>query len=98
MKRKLVIALAAVLMLAGCSPISSGYVTKKTDEQAYSYVTMQCMVFSKYGCSAYVPIEHYVPEKFKFDLKNQDKTGWVYVGKDTFDHVQVGDVYNDEGK
>lgn len=96
MKRKLVAVGAAVLLLAGCSSISSGYVTKKEYEPAYTYSTMQCVAFNKYGCSAYMPMIHYVPEHFRFDLKNKDKTGWVYVSHETFDAVNVGDVYNDK--
>jgi uncharacterized protein YceK len=96
MKRKLAVALAAVLLLAGCSSISSGYVTKKEYEPYNTYSTMLCAAFKKYGFSVYIPMLHYVPEHWRLDLKNHDQTGWVYVDEQTFNAVQVGDVYNDK--
>lgn len=97
-KRNLIFLMMMLLVLTGCSAISSGYITKKVYEPPYSYTTMQCVVFGKYGCTSYMPITHTNPEHWRLDLKNRDKTGWVFVSKETFDSVKVGDIYNDEDK
>ena len=83
-----------ILMLSGCSSISSGYITKKTYEPSYTYSVMVCSVYIKSQCAAYTPIIETEPEHWKFDLKNGDKIGWVYVDKDVYDDMNVGDVYN----
>lgn len=99
MKRKLLAIAAAVLLLSGCSSISSGYVTKKAHEPAYTYSQMICSGYSSKGyCTIWVPIIHNVPDHWRLDLKNGDKTGWVYVSPQTFNDIKVGDVYNDKEK
>jgi len=89
----LLTALIVLLTVAGCSAINSGRVTGKEYETSYTYSTMQCASFGKYGCTVYVPIFHTEPEHYRLDLKNADKTGWVYVSKQTYDDIHIGDVY-----
>lgn len=95
MRKKLAVIVATALLLVGCSSISSGYITAKNYEPAYSYMTQQCAAYNAKGvCTVWMPVTHYVDEKFRFDLRNDNKdTGWVYVSRTTYDQYQVGDYY-----
>jgi uncharacterized protein YceK len=94
-KRALIVA-AVVLTLAGCSTITSGTITDKTDYPASTYTTFACVMSNKYGCTTWMPQFHYIPESFRFDLNKQKDAGWVYVDRGTFDQYSVGDWYGAE--
>ncbi len=98
MKRKLAVIVAAALMLVGCSSISSGTITAKAYEPAYSYMTQQCVSYNaKSQCSVWMPVTHYVDEKFRFDIRNDNKdTGWVYVHKSEYEKYEIGDYYGEK--
>lgn len=95
MKQKLAVIVAMAFLLVGCSPISAGTITNKVYEPAYSYMTQQCSYYNSKGvCTVWVPIQHHVSEKFKFDLENDNgDTGWVYVHQTEYDRYQIGDYY-----
>ena len=85
------------LVLVACSPISTGFVTGKTNTPAYTYIQMICASYNSKGfCMTWVPNTIYVPERWKLDLQNGDQTGWVYVSEATYDGIAVGDVFNGE--
>ena len=94
MKKKLA-ALAALMLAAalisGCSPISTGTITKKSADAGYFYTSTTCHTSGK--TTYCVPSTYWVPPKWTFDLRNGEKTGWVDVDEDTFNAYEVGEVY-----
>lgn len=98
MKAKLIALGALVLILTGCSSISSGYITAKKYTPDYYYTTMQCVSYSAKGfCTVQMPVQHYVSETFKFDLRNDNKdTGWVYVSEYEYNSYEIGDYYGEK--
>lgn len=95
MKAKLAVIVTAALLLVGCSSISSGYITAKKYQPAYTYTTQQCASYNAKGvCTVWMPMTHHVDEKFKFDIRNDNQeNGWVYVSQGEYDHYQIGDYY-----
>lgn len=95
MKRLAALALvAAAVILAGCSSISAGTITNKVAEPG-SYVTTQyCASYNKQGvCTVWMPQTTYDDPDWRFDIRDGDKSGWVYVSQDTFDRYEVGDYF-----
>lgn len=93
---------ALLLLLTGCaSPIAEGYITEKNYKEAYSTTTLYCSMYGKYGCTLWQNQTNYYPESWWFSIvesgdrveKGEPKTGWVYVGPETFDSYEVGDYY-----
>lgn len=88
-----ILAVLIIVLVGACSAISSGTVTKKIDHPAYVYTSM---TYCGKGC--YMPMVHYIPERFELDLTAPDPkhpgkalTGWINVDKHTYDHTKVGD-------
>ncbi len=99
MRARAIGVLALVLALVGCSPLQSGIITAKNHKDAYTYIYYQCYVWSKYGCTLWMPVTGYVPERWWFDLQDEhepETTGWVDVTHETFDKYEVGDYYQGE--
>lgn len=93
MKSKILAALlaASVLLIAGCSPISHGTITGKHTEPGYFVSTTSCQTSGK--STVCIPSTYWHPPAWRFDLRLDDETGWVYVGQATFDEYSVGEVY-----
>lgn len=88
------VAVAASLLLASCSAISSGRITDKNYSGPYSYVTYQCTAYRSNGtCMINMPVTHHVEERFSFDIEDGKDTGWVNVNKYDFESYEVGDWY-----
>lgn len=89
--------LLVALLLAGCSdPPESGVVTsKELYHAAYTWVQMMCSAFDpKTGmCTVWMPITHYVPERWALCLRAGDDEGCRDVEKRTWDEFQVGEYY-----
>jgi len=99
MKRYIGVLLLAVLTLTGCSAIDSGEITKKEFTPSYTYTSIMCASYSAKGiCTVWLPITNRVADRWKFDLKARDKTGWVNVSQATYDAYRVGDVYHSPKK
>ncbi len=91
--------LLLVLVLSACSTISTGFVTAKKHTDPYTYTQMMCSAWNSRGfCMVWVPNTIYVPEQWRLDLENDGQTGWVYVSEETYDGINVGDVFNGEEK
>lgn len=100
-----IMAFAAILMtvaaigmgLIACgSDIDTGYVTKRVYHQPWTEVQAICMQHDKNGfCTYSIPNNIYHSATYRFDLKEGDKTGWVYVDPDTFARYEVGMHYPD---
>lgn len=85
---------AAVSFLLTACGITSGEIIDKHYEAPYSYTTMQCIVYGKYGCTGYMPITHHVDEKWVFTLENKEgDTGDLAVSKQDYDNVPIGTIY-----
>lgn len=98
MKTKFGVLLALLIVLSGCSAISTGTVTAKTYYEPYTWTetVYNCYARDKNGaCTMNIPsyITHNEPERFKFDLKKGKDTGWVYVDGGTYQSYDVGDRY-----
>lgn len=99
-KTKIAAAALAVMLLAGCSPISSGTIESKDSGGDYYYTTMQCSYYNAKGlCQIWIPVQNYAPPWWSFNLVNRkgDK-GWVYVTEDTWNNYSVGQFYESGGK
>ena len=90
----LIIALA--LFLTACNSIHSGAIEHKNYEPAYSYTTTQPVQAGK--TTTYIPIVHYVPERFSFTIRGKDEDGkegtnTITVPAVTYGQYEVGDWY-----
>ncbi|KQO98305.1 hypothetical protein [Leifsonia sp. Leaf264] len=85
----------AVAALAACSPISSGTITGKHYEPAYTYVSTTCAAYdSKGNCSVTMPLTNYVDDEYRLDITRGGKDGWVIVSEHTYDGARVGDYFS----
>lgn len=95
--RKIVYALGlglAMLIITGCSAISTGHITDKVYTAPYDYISYQCYSYDKSGfCTVNMPIMHHVEAQYRFDLAQADETGWVHVNEATFNKYEIGDYY-----
>lgn len=86
----------AVLLLAclgGCG-IKHGVIVDKSYEAPYTYWTSQCYSYnSSHACTLNMPVSNFVPEHYVFDLRDNDKTGDVYVDSVTWHAKKIGDRY-----
>lgn len=93
------IAGTALLLLAGCSPISAGRITDKTYTEPYDVVRMQCMQYDKNNvCKMQIPVTDHYPARYVFDIEDGEETGWVNVDKYKFEAHEVGDWYEENGE
>jgi hypothetical protein len=82
-----------VLVLAGCSTLSAGYVTNKTFTPAH-YDTYTVCTSGPNGTTRCYPHLRYTPDHYRLDLRNdKQETGWVLVTKADYDAHKVGDWY-----
>ncbi len=82
---------ALLILLAGCSPISTGMVTGKHSSPGYLSSTTTCHSSGK--TTVCTPTTTWIPPTWRLDLRNADTTGWVYVSEHDFDAYRVGEVY-----
>jgi uncharacterized protein YceK len=95
MKRKITLLLFCILALVGCSSIDSGTITKKIYSAPYESTSYQCMTRNKDGiCAVNMPVKQYHSASYRFDIKNGDKTGWVYVNEHDYNSRNVGDCWS----
>jgi uncharacterized protein YceK len=93
-KRKLALLAVVVLALTGCSSISEGTITEKNHREGYYYPVTYCAAYSSKGaCIMFLTRQDYMPESWWFDITQDTKDGWVYVGEDTYERYEVGDYY-----
>lgn len=95
-----VVAIGACALLAGCGdqPPKSGYVYAKEHTDAYSYTTLNCVVYGQYGCSAWVPITWDEPAHWRLCLaadNKEDHKGCLDVGEQTWLQYETGQHYPD---
>lgn len=103
------VVLVAALALSGCSAISSGYITDKVYTEAWVEHVPMCsygMPYpgmkdyptknSPYPCIIAYYQDRENPPTFRFDLSDNEDTGWVYVTEETFNAYEVGDYYDNE--
>jgi hypothetical protein len=95
MRRALAAAVAlAALLLVGCSAIDRGTITAKVIEPATTIVQQVCAGYNAKGvCSVWVPQVIHDDEDYRFDIRNEDETGFVYVSREAFDEYEVGDFF-----
>lgn len=88
---------ASALLLSACSSINAGTITNKVAEPGMYMTTQSCAMYNKDGiCSSWVPITTYDDPDWRFDIRDGDDSGWVYVSQDTFDTYEIGDYYDPE--
>lgn len=80
-----------VLALAGCSTLSSGIITNKAYSPGYWYTTTTCQLVGKN--TVCTPHQAYWPPSHRFDLRDGDKEGFIYVDEFTYHEYEVGDYY-----
>lgn len=95
MKRLAALALvAAALFLTACSSIDEGTITQKASEPGYYVSSQTCVAYNKEGvCSQWMPTTTYYPPTWRFDIRQGDDKGWVYVSEDTYNDYEVGDYF-----
>lgn len=84
-------AVILALALAGCSSISSGTITDKVHEPAHYNTSQVCHMAGKVMICT--PVKTYDDEDWRFDLREGDKEGWVYVTQETFDSYDIGNYW-----
>ncbi len=101
---RLAVGLLALSLLAvtSCKSVTSGVVTERNHEAAYTYVTMECGSYGSNGnCKFYMAVPHYVPESWELCLRDdsEDKPvkdqsqGCVSVDGPTWDRYRLGSHY-----
>lgn len=95
MKRTLVLLLLCLMALVGCSSIDSGTITKKVYTAPYETTEYTCISrdTKTQTCKAQMPRQVHHSAAYKFDLKKNDKTGWVFVNEHDYNKYQVGDCW-----
>lgn len=98
MRAKLAVIVATILLLVGCSSISSGYITAKKYHEAYDYPVSYCAMYdSKMNCKLWAQRWEHVREKWSFDIRNDNRdTGFVYVSESEYNEYQIGDYYGEK--
>lgn len=90
----LVIAAAVIVsLLTGCG-ISEGQIIDKQYSPAHTTTTTQIQYNPATKSNMIIPIIKNEPDRWKFKLKNNDDTGWIYVSKIVYDKFEIGDYYN----
>ena len=83
--------LAAILLLAGCSAISDGYITNKTFTPSYTTSSVWCHLVGKVTICQ--PITTFHPDSWQFDIKKEDETGYVSVTEEEYNSYETGEYY-----
>lgn len=87
----------AALILTGCSSINSGTITGKGHSDATQIPVSYCLGYNSKGiCTGYGLRYDYYPERWWFDLKQDDEKGYVNVYEDTWNSYEVGDYFDAE--
>jgi len=95
MKKLFALPFVLILLLTGCSSIDQGYITSKDYSPSYMYYRQTCVSYNENGgCRQYIQQPIYVPENFRFNLEQGEKTGWVNVPEHEYSSYEVGDYYN----
>lgn len=96
MKKTITLLLFAVLALTGCSSIDSGFITKKSYTAPYQSTEYTCITRDSKTqvCTVQMPRQTHHTATWKFDLKNNDKTGWAYVNEGDYNKYKVGDCWS----
>ena len=96
MKKYIIVCLMAVLLLLGCSkpPLHNTRVLDKQYEPANSFTTLMPILIGK--TTILMPYTIYDDEDFVLNVMGYTKDGdrkcrRLYVTRDTFDEVQIGD-------
>ncbi|OHU71358.1 hypothetical protein BKG86_17035 [Mycobacteroides chelonae] len=94
MRKRLITATAAALLLSGCTSLDHGVVMGKDHYPAYSTVTttLTCTGGKNPTCTPIV-IPIFVPGRFVLHLRDSDKTGDRDVTEGEYCRYQVGQVY-----
>lgn len=92
--KRIFLALAVIATLTGCaSHLDHGMIIGKQYNPQSTYVIMSCILYTKYGCSGYIPIPITDPQSWQLNMKDGDKTGSTEVDQQTYDRVKVGQKY-----
>lgn len=91
-------AVAASLLLAGCSdPPKSGVVVSTEYDAAHYDTFLYCGGYITIGsiatCSVWLPAQSYVPDNWSLKLKNGGDEGWRDVPKPAYDMCGMGTRY-----
>jgi hypothetical protein len=90
-KRKAILGALLVTagLLVGCSPISEGVITAKVIEPAHYYTTTICHLVGK--ITVCTPMTQYDDQDWRFDIRKDDETGYIYTTEEDFNKFEVGD-------
>lgn len=93
--KKIMATLALLIALSGCSSIDSGFISKKSYAAPYSSTEYTCITRDSktQACTVQMPHQKHHAATYKFDLKQNDKTGWVYVNEGDYNKYQVNDCW-----
>lgn len=89
----LIAAVSLAVALSGCVERDvAGVVADKDYRAAYSWV--QIVPCGK----SFIPMTHYVPERWRLLVESDDGECWVSVDETTFHEVEVGDWYGGDSE
>lgn len=88
---KALAALALLLVLTGCSPISRGTVTDKDYAPGHYITTLICLPAGK--TTVCHPQLSWIPDNWTLSIREGKESGWVDVSQSTYDDYKVGDYY-----
>lgn len=93
------VCLLLAIILSSCGGPKSGYVYTKRVVPAMSYIWLMPIVIGK--TTTLVPVQQYQPECPELTLKadpTKSDTSTVCVDHLTYDHMNIGDYYQEPGK
>jgi hypothetical protein len=97
MKKIMAISLlfTSIFTLSACSPIDSGFITKKSYSAPWQSTEYDCISRDPKtsNCTVQMPRTVHHSASWKFDLKKNDKTGWVSVNEGDYNKYKVGDCW-----
>lgn len=93
-KSFLVLAAALMLLISGCSSISSGTITTKSYSPESTITTISCSGTP----SVCMPQVQYYPAVWTLNIVNEDQSGeivqgWVHVSEEVYNAYNEGDYY-----
>lgn len=89
--------LGSVLLLTGCSQLTSGTIVQKEYEPGHYYSEQRCsQVLPGKGVVTCRQTEQYAEDVWRFRLREDDREGTVDVTPEIFDSYEVGDYFKEE--
>lgn len=85
---------ASAFVMTGCSSINQGRITEKVFTDEREWYESKCVKKNDTGsCVQHKQVKKETEETYRFNLRQGDKTGWVYVNENDYNKHNVNDCW-----